>query len=110
MGPIFEANEKFKEEMVLRFFANKAKTTLHQNGSYYLSDPFLETEISWETRNDFKKISLELAEELGNSLRKLQSDIFDLGGQMTPPMFEYRGDTPLLVWAQFFTNDSTETP
>ena len=105
MGPIFEINEKIKEEMVLGFFANKAKTTLHKNGSYYLSDPFLETEITWESRKDFQKISLKRAEEMGDLLRKLQADVSELGGQMTPPMFEFHKDVPLLVWAQFFTNE-----
>jgi hypothetical protein len=108
MGPIFDANEKFKEEIVLRFFANKAKTTLHKNGSYYLSDPFLETEITWKSKKDFQKISLDLAEELGDSLRKLQADVSELGGQMTPPMFEFREGIPLLVWAQFFTSEPKE--
>lgn len=108
MGPIFDANEKIKEEMVLKFFACKAKTTLHQNGSYYLSDPFLETEVSWESREDFKKLNDELAKDLGVSLRSLQKEVAEYGGQMTPPLFEYRGGAPMLVWAQFFTNGPEE--
>jgi hypothetical protein len=108
MGPIFEANEKVKEELVTRFHVSKAKTVLHKNGSYYLSDPFLETEIYWNSLKDFKNISEEDAAELGDILRQLQTTTQELGGQMTPPMFEYKNKLPVIVWAQFFTNEPEE--
>ena len=104
MGPIFQINENVKESLVLNFAAKKAKTVYHKNGSIYLSDPFLETEITWESIDDFRSLSMEEATKLGSLLRDLQFKVTDLGGQMTPPMFEYIKKSPTLVWAQFFTN------
>ena len=107
MNDIFEANERLKEKMVSEFFASKAKTILHQNGTYYLSDPFLETEILWDSLESFKNLSTEKTKEMVKDLKQLQEQIVKLGGQMTPPMFEaFEGKSPMLVWAQFFTDGS----
>lgn len=108
MGPIFEANERVKEIMVSRFFASKARTILHKNGSHFLSDPFLETEIFWNSAKDFNKIPADELIHLSKEISNLQDQIEDLDGQMTPPLFELRNKTPMLVWAQFFTRDVTE--
>jgi hypothetical protein len=108
MGPIFQANEVVKESMVLKFFAKLAKTVLHKNGTLYLSDPFLETEIIWESPKDFKKISPSQTLEISEILFELKEKVEEMGGQMTPPIFEFKNKRPVLVWALFFTRDVAE--
>lgn len=109
MGPIFEANERVKELMVLKFNASKARTILHKNGTHFLSDPFLETEIFWNSPKDFNKIPSNELVHLSEEICNLRDQVEDLGGQMTPPLFELRNKNPMLVWAQFFTRDVTES-
>lgn len=103
MGPIFEANEEVKETLVLNFKVSRAKTILHQNGTAYVKEPFLETEIYWDSVEDFGYLTTKQAFEINDLLFGLMDKISELGGQMTTPMFEFKNGLPLMVWAQFFT-------
>jgi len=105
MGPIFDANEEVKELLVLQFKASKAKTVHHAAGSFYLPEPFLETEVAWDSFESFTELSVQEAQAMTEVLLNLKQAVYDLGGEMAQPMIEIKNSCPILVWTLFFNRD-----
>lgn len=102
MGPIFELNEKLKEELVLNYQAKLAKTVFHEKGTILVEEPFLETEIIWNTDDLYYKVGAEKMKNIGKLIKDAKLEISNLGGYMTDPAIEWNKGFPVLVWAQFF--------
>lgn len=103
MGPIFEANEKFKEILCLKYGAIRCKTKFHKDGTYLISEPFLESEAVWDKApagNELVTLAMGCAD--------LLAEVSDLGGQMVTPFWEVKHKKPMLVWAQFLTKPRDE--
>jgi hypothetical protein len=109
MGPIFELNEKLKEELVLKYKAKSAKTTFHKKGTLLINQPYLETEIKWDKNTLYFELGPENMKEIGELVRTTEAEVSKLGGYMTTPTVEHDKNFPMLVWAQFFTLESEKS-
>lgn len=100
--PIFQINERIKEDMVSFFGAKKAKTIYREKGSFLLDEPFLETEVFWGSSKDFKGVNGDILNEMVDMLFEASQEIKKLGGQMTQPYVEiHTGGVPVMVWGLF---------
>lgn len=100
--PIFQINEKIKEDMVSFFAAHKAKSVYREKGSFLLDEPFLETEIFWESAEVFKGVNGDILNEMADMLFDASQEVKKLGGQMTEPYMEvHAGGVPVMVWGLF---------
>lgn len=104
-GPIFDINERLKDDLINYFAAHKAKTVYRKSGNFLIFEPYLETEIFWPSKEAFKAVNGDVLDEMVDMLFDAKKEIKNLGGQMTEPVFElHEGDVPVMVWALF---DST---
>lgn len=109
MGPIFDLNEKLKEELVLNYGAKLARTILHEKGTFLIEEPFLETDIIWDSKELYSDIGPEKLKTVGKMIKAVKEEILKLGGYMTNPTIEWNKNFPVLVWAQFFTSENKKT-
>lgn len=100
--PIFQINEKIKEDLVSFFGAQKAKSIYREKGVFLIDEPFLETEIVWESFKFFKDPNNDILNEMADMLFDASQEIKKLGGLMTEPHMEvHSGGTPVMVWGIF---------
>lgn len=102
-SPIFDINERVKEDLVNYFAAHKAKTVFRKAGNFINPEPYLETEIFWESPKMFKTINNDIFDEMIDMLYEAKLEVTKLGGQMTEPMFELHSGSPVMVWAMYST-------
>ena len=101
-GPIFDINERLKEDLINYFAAYKAKTIYRKTGNFLILEPYLETEIFWDSTEAFKAIDGDIADEMVDMLFDAKKEVANLGGQMTEPIFElHEGRKPVMIWALF---------
>lgn len=103
-GPIFDINERLKEDLINYFAAHKAKTIFRKSGNFLIFEPYLETEIFWSSTEAFKSVNGDILDEMVDMLYDAKKEVVNLGGQMTEPIFElHDGGIPVMVWALFET-------
>lgn len=108
-SPIFDINERVKEDLVNYFAAHKAKTVFRKTGNFLITEPYLETEIFWESPKVFKSINNDIFDEMADMLHEAKIEVANLGGQMTEPIFELHSGRPIMVWAMFATKPQPDS-
>lgn len=99
---IFNINEEIKDDILIYFNAHRSKIVYKKTGALWITEPFLETEIFWESSKSFKELTSQMIDDMSDHLYDAGVKISKLGGFMTEPLFEiHAGNIPVLVWGVF---------